>query len=104
MSSPVQVLQPHSSYLEAFSAYYLTPSSTVLSSAAITAISVGVVFFVVLIIIIVIVVYCCRHRRAGYQSAYDTDEALGHSQLPSADDALRNKANGHPDVKPELFI
>ncbi|EUB56484.1 hypothetical protein EGR_08661 [Echinococcus granulosus] len=63
-----------------------------------------VVLFVLVIIVIIIIIYCCRHRREGYQSAYDTDEALGHSQLYSADEALRSKTNGHPDVKPELFI
>ncbi|KAL5963911.1 hypothetical protein TSMEX_008375 [Taenia solium] len=104
MSAPVQVLQPHSSYLKAFNDYYSLPVSNTLSTANITAIAVGVVLFVLLIIVIIIIIYCCRHRRAGYQSAYDTDEALGHSQLYSADEALRSKANGHPDVKPELFI
>lgn len=67
-------------------------------------ISLLVVAFVLLIILIFIIIYCYRHRRAGYRSAYDTDEAFGHSQLPSADAALRSKANGHPDVKPELYI
>ncbi|KAL5109216.1 hypothetical protein TcWFU_007496 [Taenia crassiceps] len=81
MSAPVQIIQPHSSYLKAFNEYYLIPVSNTLSAATITAISVG-----------------------GYQSAYDTDEALGHSQLYTADEALRFKTNGHPDVKPELFI
>ncbi|KAM3177498.1 hypothetical protein ACTXT7_004425 [Hymenolepis weldensis] len=60
-----------------------------------------IVAFVLLIILIFIIIYCYRHRRAGYRSAYDTDEAFGHSQLPSADAALRSKTNGHPDVKPE---
>ncbi|VDK36343.1 unnamed protein product [Taenia asiatica] len=126
MSAQVQVLQPHSSYLKAFNEYYSLPVSNTLSTANTTAIAVGgkqdpcvccvrtlffifthlflVVLFVLLIIVIIIIIYCCRHRRAGYQSAYDTDEALGHSQLYSADEALRSKTNGHPDVKPELFI
>ncbi|KAH9284533.1 hypothetical protein ECG_03032 [Echinococcus granulosus] len=104
MSTIVLTLQPHSSYLKAFSQYYLLPASGTLSTATITAISVGVVLFVLVIIVIIIIIYCCRHRREGYQSAYDTDEALGHSQLYSADEALRSKTNGHPDVKPELFI
>ncbi|VDL16902.1 unnamed protein product [Hymenolepis diminuta] len=104
MSTEVLILQPHSSYLAAFSEYYLKPAAGTLSTAVITGITVGVVAFVLLIILIFIIIYCYRHKRAGYRSAYDTDEAFGHSQLPSADAALRSKANGHPDVKPELYI
>nr|CDS27157.1 Transmembrane protein SKG6 [Hymenolepis microstoma] len=104
MSTQVLILQPHSSYLTAFNEYYLKSSSGTLSTAMITGIAVGVVAFVLLIILIFITIYCCRHRRAGYRSAYDTDEAFGNCQLPNADAALRSKTNGHPDVKPELYI
>ena len=38
---PVRILQPHSYYLNAYSEYYVEPSSGQLSTATVAAISVG---------------------------------------------------------------
>ncbi|BHF72331.1 hypothetical protein SprV_0401539500 [Sparganum proliferum] len=104
MSGNVIVISPHSSYISAYSNFFAENTASPLSAAAITGIVIGVLAFVLLIIAILLIIYCCRHRNPGYQSAYDTEEALTNANVQSADYALRQKANGHPDVKPELFI
>ncbi|VDL98294.1 unnamed protein product [Schistocephalus solidus] len=104
MSGNVIVLSPHTSYISAYSNFFAEGNSAQLSVAAITGIVFGVLAAVLLIIAILLIAYCCCRRNSGYQSAYDTEEALGNANVKSADYALRQKANGHPDVKPELFI
>ncbi|CAH8456181.1 hypothetical protein MS3_00009914 [Schistosoma haematobium] len=96
-------LMPKKEYVSAYSEYMRENSGANLSSSAIAGIVIGVIFGIILIILLGILIYYCRLRYSRYQSAYDTDEALG-NHFQSAEHALQQKYHNHPDVKAELYI
>ncbi|VEL12273.1 unnamed protein product [Protopolystoma xenopodis] len=52
----------------------------------------------------VLLIFFCRRRGIRYSSAYETNETRGVGTGDTADMALRQKQNGHPDIRPELYI
>ncbi|CAH8465469.1 unnamed protein product [Schistosoma rodhaini] len=96
-------LMPRKEYASAYSKYMSENFGAGLSSSAIAGIVIGVILGIILIILFGIFIYYCHLRYSRYQSAYDTDEALGNN-FQSAEHALQQKYHNHPDVKAELYI
>ncbi|TNN14925.1 Transmembrane SKG6 [Schistosoma japonicum] len=103
MDENVVKITPRKEYLTAYSQYMSDDSGAYLSSAAIAGIVIGAILGILLLILLGILIYYCRLRQSRYECAYDTDEALGNN-FPSAEHALQQKYQNHPNVKAELYI